>query len=382
MATWPIAQGTWGESIESHERHPTCSRHGGAVVLDGELPVPEQRPRRARSRDLGLSFGDLVPGGQNSITDVAGVDVGHSTIIDHRRGIYSGVTAVVPRMLAHQQALAAGMSVANGYGKFVGSTQILELGDIETPILLTSTLSTFRVADALLTWILRQTETPPLSVNPVVGEINDSWLSGAGQRPVEPEHVWEALDHASSGPVAMGNVGGGTGACALGFKAGIGSSSRVISMESGDLTVGVLVQANMHGALRVGGQTVLPHELGLDHSGPTTAHGSCVVVVAIDRDVPDPQLRRIAARAVFALGRTGADFSHGSGDYGLAFASTRSDLCRPLASSELDLVFRATMDAVEESVIDSLLAAETIDSPNGHRGTELPHRAVGRTPSA
>lgn len=348
------------------------------MALDDEPPASELTPPRARARDLGLSFGHLVPGHQNSITDVAGVEVGHATIIDNRRGIYSGVTAVIPRSLADQSTLAAGMFIANGYGKFVGSTQILELGEIETPILLTSTLSTFRVADAMLTWTLRQTATPPLSLNPVVGEVNDSWLSGAGQRPIEPEHVWEALDSASSGPVAMGNVGGGTGACALGFKAGIGSSSRVVPAESGDFTVGVLVQANMDGVLRVGTQTVTPGELGFDRAGPTTSHGSCVVVVAVDRPVPALQLRRIAARAVFALGRAGTDFGHGSGDYGLAFASTRSDRCRDLAATDLDLAFRATMDAAEEAVVDSLLAADTIDAPNGHRAVALPHSAVTR----
>jgi D-aminopeptidase len=343
---------------------------------------PDDALLTTRSRELGITFGTLEPGAYNSITDVAGIEVGHSTIVDDRDGIYSGVTAIVPRALAEQCSLAAGMFIANGYGKFVGSTQILELGDLETPVLLTSTLSTFRVADAMLTWILRRAETPPPSVNPVVGEINDSWLSGAGRRPILPEHVWEALDRAASGPVAMGNVGGGTGACALGFKAGIGSSSRVVPVSSGDVTVGVLVQANMDGVLRVGTRTVSPRELGLDRSGPSTSHGSCVVVVAVDRDVPAHQLRRIAARAVFALGRTGADFGHGSGDYGLAFASTRADPCEELAAPDLDLVFRATMDAVEEAVVDSLLAADTIQTPDGRRAHALPVGALtGPTPT-
>jgi D-aminopeptidase len=345
----------------SHERRARRWRQSSDVSHD-EPHSAGQESTRCRARDLGLAFGDFLLGGHNAITDVTGVDVGHATIIDAQRGVYSGVTAVVPRALGDHGRLAAGLFIANGYGKFVGATQVVELGEIETPVLLTSTLSTFRVADAALTWLLDRTATPPVSVNPVVAEINDSWLSGVGRRHVQP--------------VAMGNVGGGTGACALGFKAGIGSSSRIVPAPSGDLTVGVLVQANMDGVLRVGARTVTPRELGLGHSGPPTSHGSCVVLVALDRDVSAHQLRRIAARALFALGRVGADFGHGSGDYGLAFASTRSVACQELTAPELDLVFRATMDAVEEAVVDCLLAADTIEAPNGRRAAALPHDAV------
>lgn len=338
----------------------------------------QQAPIAVRLRDLGQRIGDLDPGPYNAITDVDGVRVGHSTILDHDRGIYSGVTAIVPTRLDHACTLPAGLHVANGYGKFVGATQVAELGEVETPILLTSTLSTFRVADALVTWTLGHAPAPVRSINPVVGEINDSWLSSTVARAVTPEHVFAALDGAHVGPVAMGNVGGGTGACALGFKAGIGTASRRVDVGGRLLTVGTLVQANMDGRLRLPGRMVTPESLGLVSAGPSSAQGSCVVVVAVDTPCPPGQLARIAARGVFALGRVGAAYSHGSGDYGLAFSSSAQQCPRNLDPGALDAIFAAVMDCVEESVCDSLLAAETLCTPSGRVAHALPPEAVGR----
>ncbi|GAA4957173.1 P1 family peptidase [Yinghuangia aomiensis] len=301
--------------------------------------------------------------------------VGQATVFDPDQGVYSGVTAIVPTPLPGVRSLPAGFHVANGYGKFVGATQLLELGELETPVLLTSTLSTFRVADALVSWVLERSDRPVRSLNPVVGEINDSWLSATVARPVTSDHVFQALAAADAGPVAMGSVGGGTGACALGFKAGIGSASRRINLRGRTVTVGALVQANMDGILRLPGRTVPPESLGLPGAGPTSAQGSCVVVLAADFPCVAAQLSRIAARGVIALGRVGAAFSHGSGDYCLAF-STDPTTTGNLEPSELDTVFATAMDCVEESVIDALLAADTVTAPSGRVAHALPHEVL------
>lgn len=343
-------------------------------------PPPEHEPtsRSLRARELGLLVGALEPGAVNAITDVSGVRVGHTTILQPH-GTYSGVTAVVPGELGPDRPLPAGLFVGNGYGKFVGATQVRELGEIETPILLTSTLSTFRVADAVVTWVLRASPRGFGSLNPVVGEINDSWLCGPGTRAVGPDHVWAALDGATEGPVPMGSVGGGTGACALGFKSGIGSSSRRVRIRGEAGTVGVLVQANMGGVLRLGGADVTPEGLGLGHAGPASSEGSCVVVVAVDVPASARELERIAARGVFALGRVGAAFSHGSGDYALAFSTVR-DVDRAMTASDLDELFRAVLDGVEEAVIDALLAATSVRTPSGRIAAALPQSVLQSRP--
>ncbi|WP_433418392.1 P1 family peptidase [Microtetraspora malaysiensis] len=331
--------------------------------------------QRRRLRDFGHVVGRLEPGPLNAITDVAGILVGQTTVFDDNTGVYSGVTAIVPTALTADRACAvpAGLHVGNGYGKFVGATQVMELGELETPILLTSTLSTFGVADSLLSWLIDRSREPIVSVNPVVGEVNNGWLSTGDPRPVTAEHVYAALDGASDGPVAMGNVGGGTGACALGFKAGIGTASRRVSLRDREATVGVLVQANMGGDLRLLGRTITPESLGLRRAGHSDERGSCVVVVGLDVPCGALQLSRIAARGVFALGRAGASYSHGSGDYGLAFSAEPSDAPRTLSPAELDAVFAAVLDSVEEAVVDALLAARTVRAPNGREAVALPH---------
>jgi D-aminopeptidase len=350
-----------------------------------DAPPPGPSPSAqapARARELGLPFGPFPAGPHNAITDVPGVRVGHTTLWRPPR-VHSGVTAVVPDRVGPEHPLPAGMFAGNGYGKMIGATQIAELGAIETPVLLTSTLSAFRSADALVGWVLEQPGREEVrSLNPVVGECNDGLLSDVRSRPVREEHVRAALDGAAGGPVAEGCVGAGTGTVALGFKAGIGTSSRVVPVGGGDAVVGVLVQANFGGTLRVRGREVTPADVGIPAGPPVADTGSCMVVAATDAPLDARQLSRVARRAVYALGRVGASFSHGSGDYGIAFGTGRP--ARPAADADLDPLFRAVLDAVEEAVLNSLLAARTTRGVNGDLRHPLPVDAlldlVGRNP--
>ncbi|HJP73270.1 MAG TPA: P1 family peptidase [Pseudonocardiaceae bacterium] len=339
------------------------------------LVFPGDTVARVRLRDIGRAVGVFPVGATNSIVDVAGVRVGHATVSDGL-SVFSGATAVVVDDVSPTASLRAGMFVGNGFGKFVGATQIAELGQVETPIVLTSTLSAFRAADAIVTWVLRTHGRRLTSINPAVGEINDSWLSAANPRPVTVDHVIAAIDSATAERVAMGNVGGGTGACALGFKGGIGSSSRVVGLGRGPATIGVLVQINMDGDLRAFGRTVRPADHGLPVAGPTTADGSCVTVIAVDAAVDANMLRRLASRAIYALARVGARFSHGSGDYALAVSTSRDPHPTTPSAAEMSSAFEATMDAVEEAVLDALLAADPVHSANGNVAGTLPAAAI------
>ena len=350
---------------------------------------------RTRARELGLGVGTLPTGPLNAVTDVPGVRVGHRTVRPSP-DVHSGVTAVVPGEVSPRAPLPAGVFRGNGYGKFLGSTQVEELGLIETPVLLTSTLSAFRAADALVGWMLERPDCADvLSLNPVVGECNDGHLSDIRSRPVGEADVRAALDGARSGPVAEGCVGGGTGLGALGFKAGMGTSSRRVGLADGrTVTLGALVQANFGGVLRVGGTTVTPADVGLaatpapapdDDSesqaaeGQAAEAGSCVVVLATDAPLDARQLARLARRGVFALARTGAGYGHGSGDYGLAF-STHGPASRealpPVPDPALDPLFEAVLDSVEEAVLGSLLAAVTTTGVHGHTLHALPADAL------
>lgn len=329
-------------------------------------------PRR-RARDLGIVVGHTATGPLDAITDVPGVRVGHTTV-RRQPDVHSGVTAVVPDAVDPRAPLPAGVFTGNGYGKLIGTTQLTELGALETPVLLTSTLSAFRVADALVGWMLERPGCEEVqSLNPVVGECNDGFLSDIRARPVHEEHVRAALDAASGGPVAEGCVGAGTGMVALGFKAGIGTASRTPELGGRSCTVGVLVQANFGGTLRVLGRTVTPRSLGLDAGGPEPAAetGSCMIVVATDAPLDARQLTRVARRAVFALARTGAAYSHGSGDYAVAFG-TRPGAGAPVADAALGPLFEAVLDGVEEAVLNSLLAATTTTGFGGRTVPALP----------
>lgn len=313
-----------------------------------------------RVRDLSINIGDLPTGQHNAITDVPGIRVGQTTIREEGR-FHTGVTAIVPDRLPIPAALFAG----NGYGKLIGVTQIQELGEIETPILLTGTLSAFRVADALVSWMLEQPgHEKTTSINPVVGETNDGYLSDIRTRPITPEHVFAALNGASDGPVEEGCVGAGSGTRALGYKAGIGTSSRVVSAgdedtpgsASGPYTVGALVQSNFGGTLTVQGTPYPAPAI------PAADKGSCMIVVATDAPLDARQLERVARRAVFAMARVGANYSHGSGDYAIAI-STRPEGAVPDAA--LTPIFGATMDAVEEALLNSLFMAQTTHGIEG-----------------
>lgn len=348
---------------------------GGRLTVVETSGADRSHNTASRARDHGLAVGRLRTGALNAITDVAGIAVGNATIDDASAGIHSGVTAITHPHLMAGTPLPAGLFVGNGYGKFVGATQISELGKIETPVLLTSTLSTFRAADALVSWALSTLPGPPVTVNPVVGEVNDSWLSTSTPRAVAASHVDDALRTASTGPVGMGNVGGGTGACALGFKAGIGTSSRRVPRVPAGI-IGVLVQANMGGNLRIGSRVVRPEDLGLNRAGPQSSNGSCVIVAAVDFPCAQQDLTRLARRLVYALARVGANFGHGSGDYGLAISTDPRPPTELLSPGDLDLLFEAGMDCVEEAVFDALLSATTVHSTDGRIAHELPPRAV------
>jgi D-aminopeptidase len=365
---------------------------------------------RARARDLGIVVGALPTGENNAITDVAGVRVGHTTVIEGS-DIRTGVTAIVHDGLTGTRGLSAGLATGNGFGKIVGTTQVSELGVIETPVVLTGTLCTFRAADALVSYMLSLPGNEELeTVNPVVAETNDGFLSDMRRRPVTEEHVLAALRGASAGPVAEGAVGAGTGTGALGFKAGIGTSSRIVECGPAGqpVTIGVLVQANFGGTLTVLGVPVPPgpgqadHAAGgqddqaageqhgqaageQDHQAPTEQGGrpageqgnSCVIVLATDAPLDSRRLARVAWRSFAGMARAGSDFSGRSGDYALAF-STAPPEAGPLPDSVLDPLFVAAADAAEEAILNSLLAAETTVGFGGHVRHAVPLDRVRR----
>ncbi|CAM5438920.1 P1 family peptidase [Streptomyces chartreusis] len=339
---------------------------------------PAPRPP-CRARDIGLGVGDLPTGTHNALTDVPGVRVGHTTLVTPPR-VHSGVTAIVPAGVGPESPLPAGVFAGNGYGKLIGATQLAELGALEAPVLLTSTLSAFRVADSLVGWLLGRPEgARARSLNPVVGECNDGLLSDIRSRPVSDAHVRAALETASDGPVPEGCVGAGTGTVALGFKAGIGTSSRRVPVAGRQATLGVLVQANFGGTLRVGGRTVTPADVGLPAPAAQPESGSCMVVVATDAPLDARRLTRLARRSVFALARSGGAYGHGSGDYGIAFGTrpTDSPSGPALAPDDtLDPLFTAVLDAVEEAVLNALLTATTTTGPGGRTRHPLPPEAL------
>jgi len=356
--------------------------------------VRQAGPARARIRDLGVVPGTLPPGPGNAVTDVPGVRVGHATVIEAARGghgtaehgatehgeIRSGVTAIVHDALLGRdpdgrRALPAGLAVFNGFGKMTGATQLDELGSIETPVLLTSTLSVFRVADALLTYLhgLPAFAGPP-SLNPVVAETNDGHLSDIWARRITAGHVAAALDNAAAGLVAEGCVGAGTGTRALGFKAGIGTSSRrVPAAARGPVTVGALVQANFGGLLTVCGRPVPPPAPQPSHAG-----NSCVIVLATDAALDAAALRRLASRAFAGMTRTGSDFSGRSGDYSLA-VSIASAGEPAVPAEDLDLLFTAAIEATEEAILNSLCMAVTTTGYQGHVSEAVPLELISGT---
>jgi D-aminopeptidase len=352
---------------------------------------------RPRARDLGINVGILPTGKLNAITDVGGVRVGHITLIKGE-SVRTGVTAILPHSgNLFQGKVPAAIFVGNGFGKLMGSTQVDELGEIETPILLTSTLNVPRVADALIDWMLALPGNEDVrSINPIVAETNDGYLNDIRGRHAGRDEVFSALKAAKDGPVAEGSVGAGTGTVAFGFKGGIGTSSRALPQNLGGYTVGVLVQTNFGGVLTINGAPV-GRELGryylkeqLERIGRIDmpndpvrekADGSIIMVVATDAPLAARNLKRLAARAMLGLARTGSPSTQGSGDYAIAFSTANENRIRAgekvrtiqaLGNEAMSPLFQAVVEATEEAIYNSLLRATTVTGRDGHRVEALP----------
>ncbi len=342
--------------------------------------------QRARARDLGVKPGVFAPGRLNAITDVAGVRVGQTTVVQGDN-VRTGVTAILPHGgNLFTDRVPAALHVGNGFGKITGATQLHELGELETPLLLTCTLCVWKAADAMVDWMLGLPDMAAVrSINPVVAETNDGTLNDIRSRPITAEQVRAALTSASDGPVAEGSVGAGTGTVAFGWKGGIGTSSRVLPQSLGHWTVGVLVQTNFGGVLQVLGAPV-GKELGQyafqrDAQSPgERGDGSCVMVIATDAPLSDRNLERLAARAIMGLARTGSSASNGSGDYALAFstnekvrrsASATRLTTEELANEQMSGLFEAAVEATEEAIYNSLFEATTTTG-NGHTVQAIP----------
>jgi D-aminopeptidase len=324
------------------------------------LPLLAQT-ERPRARDIGLAPGVFPPGALNAITDVVGVRVGHVTLIEGDN-VRTGVTAIVPAEgKLFQNKVPGAVFVGNAFGKLAGSTQVEELGTIETPIVLTNTLNVGTGIEGVVAWTLAQPGNEHVvSVNAVVGETNDSRLNDIRGMHVRREHVLEAIGAAKAGPVAEGSIGAGAGTVCYGWKGGIGTSSRVAGQRNGGYTVGVLVQTNFGGVLTMGGAPV-GRELGRVPSA-SPGDGSCMIVVATDAPLSAKDLKRLAARAVFGLGRTGSSYSNGSGDYAIAFSTARQP---SISGDAISPLFEMALEATEEAVYNSLLRATTVRSRFG-----------------
>lgn len=357
-----------------------------AAVLSAKALPREQAPAdgRPRARDLGVEVGVFPPGPLNAITDVRGVRVGHVTLIEGDQ-VRTGVTAILPHEgNLFQDKVAGAVFVGNAFGKLAGSTQVEELGTIESPVVLTNTLSVGTAVHAVASYVLGQEGNARVqSVNALVGETNDGGLNDIRGQHVTREHVLAAIRQAAEGPVAEGSVGAGTGTRCFGWKGGIGTSSRVLPARYGGYTLGVLVQTNYGGLLTVAGAPV-GRELGKNPfasasgappASVSDADGSCMIVVATDAPVDARDLKRIAARAVFGLARTGSSYSNGSGDYAIAF-TTAGELRsrfgdaapRPrtiLPPDAVSPLFEAVLEATEEAVYNSLFRATTVTSRHG-----------------
>ena len=350
-----------------------------SLVLATTTVLAETSPR---PRELGLAFGAFPTGPLNAITDVAGVQVGHETVI---RGddVRTGVTAIIPgpgNLYTHP--MPAWIHVGNGYGKLIGETQVREFGELETPILLTCTLCVWRAADALKAWLYEQPGMGEHTINPIVGETNDARVNDMWSNPIGETEVRAALDRAANGPVAEGSVGAGTGTQAFGYKGGIGTSSRVLPEALGGWTVGVLVQTNFGGYMTIAGVPVwealdvYPFRDALaPERDEDREDGSIMIVVATDAPLTARSLDRPGLRSVMGLARTGSYASNGSGDYVIAF-STHPGVRRPrtseapveapaLVNASMSPLFAAVAEATEEAMVNALFAATTVSSSRG-----------------
>jgi len=332
---------------------------------------------------LGIFPGVIPAGKWNAITDVEGVKVGHVTLIEGE-DIRTGVTAILPHEgNVFQDKVPAGIVVGNGFGKLAGSTQVEELGEIETPVILTNTLAVPRAAEAIIDWTLAQKGNEIVrSVNPVVGETNDGILNNIRKMAVTKEHVFRALDQAASGPVAEGCVGAGAGTVCFGWKGGVGTSSRLLPGKRGGYTVGALVQTNFGGVLQIDGIPV-GKQLGRyylkEHLDDASADGSVMIVIATDAPLSDRNLKRLAGRGLAGLARTGSSMSSGSGDYVIAFSTAEAVRRTPerrarvwaypeVPNDSTSPLFQAAIEATEEAIYNSLCMAETM---TGYHGVEV-----------
>ena len=344
--------------------------------------------RRRRVRDTGITPGILAPGPSNALTDVSGVLVGHLTMIQEP-GIRTGATAILPHPgNLYESKIPAGIAVANGFGKLMGFTQVLELGEIETPIVLTNTLSVPRAADAILDWTLsRPGDEKIRSINPVVGETNDGRLNAIEKRVLTSGQILGAIESASCDPPAEGNVGAGTGTVAFGWKGGIGTSSRVLPRALGGYCIGVLVQSNFGGVLQILGipigRLLKQHYLRAELQDDMSADGSIMIIVATNAPLSDRNLTRLASRAFAGLARTGSSFVNGSGDYAIAFSTADSVRRTPerrkgvstveeLDNESVSPLFHAAIEATEEAIYNSLFMAETMTGRDNRTIEALP----------
>jgi len=379
--------------MDLRPRHTARRGIATAILLPALLAVlPDPAvsqataPERPRARDAGVVVGIMPPGPLNAITDVAGVRVGQTTVVEEP-GVRTGVTAILPHGGdLFRSRVPAAIVVGNGFGKLVGETQVRELGELETPVLLTCTLCVWQAADAMTAWLLARPGMADVrSINPVVGETNDGALNDIRSRPIRAEHVVAALESATDGPVAEGSVGAGTGTVAFGWKGGIGTSSRRLPAVLGGWTVGVLVQSNYGGVLTINGAPVgralgrysFQRTLETDAPERDGGDGSIMIVVATDAPLSDRSLERLAQRALAGLARTGSIMSNGSGDYVIAFSTAESvrreaaDRPRPIQDLPNDLIsplFHAVAEATEEAIYNSLFRATTVTS--GERTVE------------
>jgi D-aminopeptidase len=345
-----------------------------ALVL---LAAPLAAQQRRTARELGVTVGVLPPGSLNAITDVAGVEVGQVTITSGD-SINTGVTAILPHAgNIFQDKVPAAIVVGNGFGKLAGVTQVRELGELESPVVLTCTLCVPRAADAVLTYLMGLPGNENVrSFNPVVGETNDGTLNDIRARPIHEDDVLRAIRTARTGPVEHGSVGAGRGTMAFGFKGGIGTSSRRLPPELGGWTVGVLVQTNFGGVLQIAGAPVgrelgryyLKNEVGRGEA-LDSPDGSCMMVVATDAPIDSRNLTRLARRALAGLARTGSSMSNGSGDYVIAFSTVpvaRLGTEPTVPNDQMSPVFEAAIEATEEAIYNSLFMATSV---RGYRGS-------------
>jgi D-aminopeptidase len=360
------------------------------------FPIQSQKTEnRPRAREAGVTVGILPVGPLNAITDVDGVRVGQSTLIKGDN-IRTGITVILPHAgNVFQEKVPAAVFIGNAFGKLMGSTQIEELGELESPIALTSTLNVARVADAVIDYMLALPGNNEVrSINVVVGETNDGFLNDIRGRHVGRDEVLSALNNAKSGPVEEGAVGAGTGTVCFGFKGGIGTSSRKLPERLGGYTVGVLTQTNFGGVLQINGAPVgqelgkyyLKDEVGNPKPSPVfdqTADGSCMMVIATDAPLDARNLKRLAARAIMGLARTGSSGSNGSGDYVIAFSTaisgrirlsdtTKERQIRTLGNEAMSPLFEAAIEATEEAIYNSLFKAVTTTGRDGHKVEALP----------